>query len=147
MRPASVWITQILLWVFGLMYFVIWVFNTFRVAKREGLEILTVKFIIFTIITFSIISLFAVSFWGLMKRKIYGKWCALASVFIIWIILAISQFYQSARPIKPYQYSNTTQLVAGSITQVVIHLLFLILMFRLAFSKSVGSFFTPTSNN
>lgn len=150
MRPTSIWITQILLCFFGLMFFFIWGFNTFVVVKREGFGVLTAKFIIFTTIIFTLVSLFAVSFWGMMKRKVYGKWCGAASIFIIWIILLASQLASGSGPIKPYEYSNVTQRVSGLITQGVIHLLFLVLIYKLGFAKNISSFLnekTPNTSN
>jgi hypothetical protein len=146
-RPASVWLTQILLIIFALLQLGIIVLNlvTLRGRIGEGPSILRVA-VVFSII-FCFVLLHLVSFWGLVKRRMYGKWLGLASLLLIWGLIVYTKLFPATGPYKTYEYDNAAQLAGAFLALALIHALFLILILRLAFSKKVNQFFLSETND
>jgi hypothetical protein len=85
--------------------------------------------------------LFVVSFRGLAKRKTHGRWLGLLSLLLLWGVIILVQLRRPTGPFKYYEYDNTAQVAGAVISYVLFHGLFLFLILRLSFSKSVGEFF------
>lgn len=140
-RPPSVWLTQTLLMIFALLWLGILVLNLVTLPGR----IAEVESILRVGIGFSIILCFVllllISFWGLAKRKMYGKWLGLVSLIFIWGLIIYTQLFPSTGHYKRYEYDNAAQLAGAFFTLSLIHALFLTLILRLAFSKKVSQFF------
>ena len=140
-RPPSVWLTQTLLIIFALLWLGILVLN---LVTLPG-SVPEVESILRVVIGFSIIllfvSLFLVAFWGLARRKKYGKWLGLVSLIFIWGLIVYTQLFPSTGPYKRYEYDNAAQLAGAFLALSLIHALFLFLILRLAFSKKVNQFF------
>lgn len=140
-RPATVWLTQVMLVIFLLLDIFI-IVNGLVYASAAGQSIMwSFRQILWLIALFSVAVMLVAAFWGLVKRKAYGRWLSLALLTFLWAIMLLSQLYPSPGPIKRYEYDNGTQRVAGGVTQVVIHALILTLLFRLAFARRVSEFF------
>lgn len=143
-RPVSIWISQILLIIFILLFLVaslISLINVFNSSATVPLNIFGI--IVYFLIAFSLILLFFISFWGLAKRKTYGRWLGLTSLLLIWTFIILGQLFRPKGPLEYYQYDNNTQLVAGYITQIILHGLILFLILHVAFAKKVTAFFQP----
>lgn len=147
-RPISIWITQILLIIFILLFLFASLINLvslFNNANAVSSNIFGV--IVYLLITISLILLFLISFWGLAKRKIYGRWLGVTSLALVGIFVIIGQLFRPKGPIEYYEYENNTQLISAYITQGVMLTLFLTLILYVAFSKRVTAFFQTRIEN
>jgi len=88
----------------------------------------------------SFLALLVSAFWGLVKRKWYGKWLSVISLSFTWLLMLVGAVFRPSGPLEYYEYENNTQKIAGFITQATILGLFLLLILYLAFSKRVAAF-------
>ena len=143
-RPISIWITQILLMLFIVLFSV-----GFFLILNIGLTILSSpnKMAITGILLVSVFYLLilaglVVAFWGLIKRKSYGRWISVALLCLFFVFSLLSKFSSSKGvPFEYYEYGNTTELIAGAITQIILYGLLLSLIISLIKSKTVSIFF------
>jgi hypothetical protein len=147
-RPPSVWLAQAVLAFFALLFTSILLLNLVSLLLNLGGEFSVIAILIAFSLTMGIVFLFVYAFWGLAKRRKYGKWLGVLCLTLIWALLLFSQLWPSSGPYKRFEYDNATQAAAGKATQVVLHGLLLLLIFRLAFAKKVNEFFADhvTSN-
>ena len=140
-RPASVWLTQILLIIFALLWLGIIVLNLATLVSRgsEGSSVL--RGAIALSVIFCFVLLLLISSWGLAKRRIYGKWLGIVSLILVWVLIVYTQLFPAIGPYKRYEYDNTAQLAGAFLTLSLLHALFLFLILRLAFSRKVKQFF------
>jgi hypothetical protein len=140
-RPPTVWITQALLIIFLLLFLSI-LFDLFLLSSAPlKIPILSVRFISFMLIVFLLLATLIAAFWGLAKRKIYGKWLGLVSLSLIWGLIVYTQLFPSKGPYQRHGYDNAAQLAGAFFALSLIHVLFLTLILRLALSKKVNQFF------
>ena len=85
--------------------------------------------------------LLLVAFWGLAKRKNYGRWLGVLSLLFFWSLIILIKLRRPSGPYQYYEYDNFAQLAAAIIVQVLLHGLILFLILRLSFSKSARQFF------
>ena len=88
-----------------------------------------------------LVLLLTIAFWGLAKRKKYGRWLGVLSLMLFWGLLILLKLRRPSGPYQYYEYDNPAQLAGAVIVQVVLHGLILLLILRLAFSKRVSEFF------
>lgn len=147
-RPISIWITQILLIIFTLLFLFAALINSvslFNNANAFSFNIFGI--VVYFIIALSLILLFIISFWGLAKKKNYGRWLGVTSLALVWVFAIIGQLFRPKGPIEYYEYENNTQLISAYMTQGVLITLFLALILYVAFSKRVTAFFQPQIEN
>ena len=146
-RPISIWLTQILLMIFALVWLGIIVLNlaTLPLMIEQGGSIL--RFAVVFSIIFCFVLLLLISFWGLVKRRMYGKRLGLISLILIWSLMIYIKLFPPTGPYKMYEYDNATQLVGAFFALLLIHALFFALIVRLAFSKKVHQFFLRETNH
>lgn len=134
-RPPSVWIAQIVLTLFALVF----IFLPLLVVGNipVSLFILVYLFVMFVLLVILPIA----SVIGMAKRKSWGRWIGVGVLSFVFLISAISQILRPEGPVQRYEYSNTTQMISGVTAQVVLTGLFLLLILRLAFAKRVSRFF------
>ena len=139
-RPVTVWLAQGLLLIFLLVWLVSLVLNLVGVA-RNGSDASALRILVgFSIITgYGLMLLIA--FWGLARRKMYGKWLGVASLSFIWLLVVYIQIRPPQGPYQRYEYQNSAQVAGAVIAALVISSLFLIVILRLAFAKNVARFF------
>jgi hypothetical protein len=139
-RPVTVWLAQGLLLFFLLVWLVSLVLNLVGVA-RNGSDASALRILVgFSIITgYGLMLLIA--FWGLARRKMYGKWLGVASLSFIWLLVVYIQIRPPRGPYQRYEYQNSAQVAGAVIAVLVISSLFLIVILRLAFAKNVARFF------
>jgi hypothetical protein len=142
-RPPSVWLTQILLIIFALVFSLTLLLNLALVLKREG-EIPLIAVLLLCAVNLGVVLLFLTSIWGLAKRRNYGRWLGVVSLTLIWVLMLLGQLFRPSGPLPYYEFTNTAQLVGAAIATVCINALFLLLILRLAFAKSANDFFRPT---
>jgi hypothetical protein len=140
-RPPTVWITQALLVIFALLLMFTLILNIAMLLSHLNEVSSVLPALITYAITFVIVLLFAISFWGLTKAQTYGRWLGLSSMVLVWGLIILSQLLRPSGPFKYYEYDNTAQLVGAMVAQFLLHALFLILICRLAFARKVSLFF------
>ncbi len=140
-RPPTVWLTQLLLTLFALLFLSIFLSNLVNLLRNLGGKYSIINTVIGYSLMVGMVVLLVSAFWGLAKRKMYGKWLGLLSLILIWTLLVFLQLRPPSGPYKRLEYDNSAQLAGGIIFQVSLHALILVLILRLSFSKQVGKFF------
>lgn len=140
-RPATVWVTQGLLLLFALIWLFSLTSNLVMIAKN-GANASPLRILVGVSILGSVVVLFLIAFWGLAKRRVYGKWLGVASLSLLWLAVVYIQVRPPQGPMQRFEYNSLAQVVGAVITGVFISVLFFILIFRLAFTKSVDNFFS-----
>ena len=140
-RPPTIWLTQSLLILFALLLLSAFLLNVAVLLTHLGNELSIVRILIVYAIWLSIVLLLAVAFWGLAKRKNYGRWLGVLSLLFFWGLIILIKLRRPSGPYQYYEYDNPAQLAGAIIIQVVLHGLILLLILRLSFSKRVTDFF------
>lgn len=140
-RPPIIWLTQSLLILFALLLLSAFVLNMVVLLTHWGNELSIVRIMIVYAVWLSIVVLLAVAFWGLAKRKNYGRWLGVLSLLFFWGLIVLIKLRRPSGPYQYYEYDNPAQLAGAVIVQVLLHGLVLFLILRLSFSKSVREFF------
>ena len=136
-RPPTIWLTQLLLVIFGLMF--LWLLQSgVSSIIREPLQL---RYILYLLVLCGFLLLLGTTFWQLVRKTRKGKWLGLASLLFMWSIVLMGQLRPANGPIQRYEYNNEAQRAGASTGQLVIHLMFATLTLRLLLSKKVNSFF------
>ena len=138
----TVWLAQGLLLIFLLVWLVSLVLNLVGVA-RNGSDASALRILIAFLIITGYGLMLLVSFWGLAKRRMYGKWLGVASLSFIWLLILYVQIRPPRGPYQRYEYQNSAEVAGAVIAALVTSSLFLIVILRLAFAKNVARFFKP----
>lgn len=139
-RPTSIWVAQILLFVFGLIFIAPLIvalqaiFTGGAVASVAGLALVIAMNLAITV-------LFAVAFWGMFRRKVYGRWLGFAMLSLTFILSVIGQIFRPQGPIENVEYTSPGQSTAGTAAQILLAGMVLLLLYQLAFGKRVIAFF------
>jgi hypothetical protein len=139
---VTVWLAQGLLLIFLLVWLVSLVLNLVGVA-RNGSDASALRILIAFLIITGYGLMLLVAFWGLAKRRMYGKWLGVASLSFIWLLILYVQIRPPRGPYQRYEYQNSAQVAGAVIAALVTSSLFLIVILRLAFAKNVARFFKP----
>ena len=110
-RPVTVWLAQGLLLIFLLIWLVSLVLNLVGVA-RNGSDASALRILIAFLIITGYGLMLLVAFWGLAKRRMYGKWLGVASLSFIWLLILYVEIRPPRGPYQRYEYQNSAQ-VAG----------------------------------
>lgn len=140
-RPPTVWLTQTLLIIFAVLCLIALVLNLMMLPGRVGQGTPIVGAAVGVSIILSFVLLLLAAFWGLAKRKMYGKRLGLVSLVLLWALFTVTQYFPPAGPWKRYEYDSMAQLVWAAIFQACVHALFLVLILRLGFARKVSEFF------
>ncbi len=140
-RPPTIWLTQSLLILFALLLLSAFLLNLAVLLTHLADGFSVVRTLIVYALMLGIVVVLGVAFWGLAKRKMYGRWLGLLSLILLWSLLILIKLRGASGPYKSYEYDNPAQLAGAIIVQVLVHGLLLTLILRLAFSKSVRAFF------
>lgn len=140
-RPPAVWLTQTLLLIFALLWLGVLLLNLVMLPGRVGRGGSIIGAMVGVAIIFSFVLLLVIAFWGLAKRKMFGRWLGLILLILLWVLFAITQYFPPAGPWKRYEFDNTAQLVGATIFQACVHGLFLVLILRLGFARNMAEFF------
>jgi NADH:ubiquinone oxidoreductase subunit 6 (subunit J) len=140
--PPTVWLTQLLLILFALLFLFISLFNLVNLLPNLGTEISILRPVVVYSIAIGMGLLFLRADWGLGHGKMYGKWLGLLSLILLWALVIFRQFHRLSNPYKYYRlHKYPVELGGEVIFQLFLHSLFLILIFRLSFSKRVKEYF------
>ena len=141
-RPPTIWLTQSLLMLFALLFLSAFLLNLAVLLTHLGEKFSIVRTLIAYAVMLGMVLVLAVAFWGLAKRKNYGRWLGVLSLLLLWgLIILIKLRPPPAGPLQYYEYNNPAQVAGAAIVQVLLHGFFLLLILRLSFSKSVRDFF------
>lgn len=140
-RPPTVWLTQSLLLVFAVLFLFALLVNVAYLLSHLEHEFSLVRVGLVYSIVLIIVLIFAIAFWGLATRKMYGRWLGMLSLLFSWGLILLLTFRRPSGPYKYYEYDNATQLASAVVFQVALNVLFLTLILRLSFSKKVRQFF------
>ncbi len=154
-RPPSVRTTQAILLLF-LIPFLFGVLSPLaRCLLSSGSKCPSMGILIRVILIFGgVLTISFFTFWGLQRRKGYGKWLGVISLALLLGVLLMGESSRviygyilsggAARRTMPagyYEHSTDTQWIAGATFTVALHLSLLFLIFRLAFGGSAKRFF------
>ena len=145
-RPPAVWITQTLVLIFALIWLSSLALNLVMLA-RNGTLLSPIRVTIGVSVLLGVVLLLLTTFWGLSRRRTYGKWLGVLSLVLLWITVLYIQLRPPTGPIKPFEYNSTAELIGASITFLFISALFVTLILRLAFAKHVDAFFDRDTSN
>ena len=137
-RPPSIWITQILIGILVLIF----CSNVLR-NLRLNLTQSTPRQLLGRMILLSLISFLLFAFWGLVKKRQWGKWLGICSLLLIWAMMTYGQLFPHN---QRYEYNNDAQRVGAASGMIMMQMGMLTLMLRLAFSKKVNRFFQNQSD-
>lgn len=137
-RPPSVWITQILLLIFALIFLLPLVLLVF------GGPLLVI--LIGLVIDLGIVALCLVAFWGLVKRRIYGRWLSVVLLSLFLLVQTLGQIFRPSGPLRYYEYTNSVQATTAVVLQILFMMLFFFLIYRLAFGSAANAFFAKPAD-
>jgi hypothetical protein len=167
-RPPSIWITQafLLLSIVSLLIpLLMGLFQCF--SAGQTLICLSSPRIVVLISTFVALSLLSLTFWGLQKGKLYGKWLAVIYLTSIVVVsIAKGDFFQiiyrsisrgQLIPAPPYEcweqkvmfgnfrrscgYSNYSQMILMIVGDILPALLIGLLIARILYGNKAKQFF------
>jgi uncharacterized BrkB/YihY/UPF0761 family membrane protein len=141
-RPVSVWIAQIVVIFFAALFLIPVV--TLIVTLPSSRDVSAIGLIFALFITLGILAVLIISFWGMARRRQWGRWLGVGALSFIVIVSILGQIMRPA--MEYYEYANSTEAGAALITQLVIVGLFLWLISTLAFSSRVNAFFSNKEN-
>ncbi len=140
-RPPTIWLTQALVIIFGLLILFAFLINFVVLLTHLGEEFSIVRTLLVYVVMLGVVLLLAIAFWGLAKRRNYGRWLSVFLLLLFWGPLVLIQLRRPSGPYQYYEYDNPTQIAGAVIVQVLLHGLILLLILRLSFSKTVKEFF------
>jgi hypothetical protein len=154
-RPPSVWITQAIILLFlipflfrGISPIARCLFSGASKCPSPGILLREI------FVSGGISTILFFTFWGLLRRKSYGKWLGVM-LLALWLgLLLIGEqsrviygyilsggHVKRAMPAGYYDFSNDAQLIGAATFAVLLHVSLLFLIFRLAFARQVKRFF------
>lgn len=141
-RPLSVWFTQIFTALFFgacLLAMVSVLRGLISGTRSAGMLGLMLSMTLAS----GLAVLFGAAFWGLMKRRKYGRWLGVVSMSLIFLIAAQAHFDPLKKPQGLVSYDSQAEWFGG-----LLGLLFLLVLpLRLAFSTKVGAFFESQNDS
>lgn len=137
-RPTSVWVAQILLFLFGLIFLAPLVV-TFSALFSHNSEASVGRLLLLIAANFAVIGLIAAALWGMFRRRAYGRWLGVAMLAVSFAMMVIGQMYGASLT----EGAETAARSAGSIAgQALISILFILLLCILSFDRRVAAFFS-----
>ena len=130
-RPPAVWLTQLMLAIFTLLWLAIIVL-TVKTIQERGRGTLILSGLLMIV---GLIALLLVSQWALAKRKQYGRWLGLLSLVLEWTFIVRTEVTRAEWP------QERGHLIFVVILHGLLHAFILTLIFRLALAGRVREFF------
>ncbi len=139
-RPASVWIAQVFMIIGALLLLLPLAMFLFLPG---GIGITNIiGFVIIALIYLGLASLFLLAFWGMARRRGWGRWLGVGMLSLLVLVSILGQIVRPSGPVEYWEYDNARQAAAGLMAQLFILGLFLWLIYSLAFGKRATAFFT-----
>jgi hypothetical protein len=139
-RPISVWIAQIVMILGSLLFLLPLVFLLFLPGAAGIGSIFGLVFLVTIYIGISF--LFGLAFWGMARRRSYGRWIAVGMLSFFVATALLGTITRPSGPLPYAEYENATQAIAGFVTQVIMFVLLIWLTVALAIGKRAAAFFS-----
>ena len=140
-RPPVVWLAQILLGLFVILWLFVILLNLRMVLLDESSNRVSLILLVpIYAILVGFLLLLLTAFWGLARRRMYGRWLSVLSLTLMWGLIILGQLFRPSGPYKYYEYENSAQVAGAIIFAIIFHSLVLVVILRLAFSKRVTAF-------
>lgn len=138
-RPPSVWLTQTVL-IFSALF---WLYSSVRTIARFGGEIYSLVLAIRVVLLISgVFLLLVIPLWGLVKRRVYGRWLGVLTLSLLWVYLLNGQIHELTGGAKNYHPRELGALILFVTLNVLVNLFVLVLALRLACAKRISEFFS-----
>jgi hypothetical protein len=118
-RPPTIWLTQALVIIFGLLILSAFLINLLVLLTHLGEEFSIVRTLLIYSVMLGVVLLLATAAWGLAKRKNYGRWLGVLSLLLFWGLLVLMKLRRPSGSYQYYEYDNPTQLAGAIIVQVL----------------------------
>ena len=137
-RPISVWVTQTIVATLALVFMAP---MPMYLLDRSTVELATLNpaFISGAAIWTVIAILLLICFWGLTRRRPYGRWMAVSFLILLFFVLLVALI-----PVKYDSLTKTKDLVIVVASLSLFSISTLLLILRLCFGKRVSEFFNQT---
>lgn len=146
-RPIVIWIAQIVVLVMGVPLLLISLFTLARdsvfLSESDLSFQLVLAFFVSSALRIGFIVFFFFAFWGMQKRRSYGRWLGVGAIGLLILLSIAGQFLRPSGPVGYYEYKNDAERVGAVFGQLIIYGLLSFFLYRLAFSKKVNEFFNP----
>ena len=137
-RPPSVWISQIILVIYIAVTALPVMIGILGVLASNMPTRDVISFIIGAAILLSLSVLFAVAFWGLAKRKVWGRWLTVVILSCGLLLSFVSQFF----PAQGMRPTNSAQMTGYFFGGFIVFVPFAFLIWRLATGDAAADFFS-----
>lgn len=137
-RPPSVLITQVILIALGALWLVGGPLFLLAATRNPAVSIVYVLFGVLMIV-FSLA--FLVGFWGLAKRKRYGRWIGVIGLSLLLISIFLGNIIRPSGPMEYYEYKTGGEALGALIGAIVFYGLIILLIYRLARGTRANEFF------
>lgn len=144
-RPVSIWIAQILLAIV-VLFMLFSAGLTVLILVGSG-SMAALGLLIPIAFSLGLGALFFFGFWGMAKRKSYGRWLGVAGLSLCLLFSLIAQLFPVDGPMQRYEYKNGAERFGGFIGGAIMFGLFLWLILHIALSKRVTEFFSPFASS
>lgn len=141
-RPPSVLITQVILVVLGSLWGFAAGLNLFFAFSLIGNLTQFVFAVIPGIIFFIFSAVFLVGFWGIMKRRNYGRLIGVIVLSVMSVIIFLGNIFRPKGPMEYYEYKNAAELAGAILAGIIFYGLMSLLIYRLGFGKKARTFFS-----
>lgn len=142
-RPPAVWITQVVLLIFGCIWGFLGVVTVFFTLTSQsdiglsfGMLIASGMSLLFAAAAFA-------GFWGLMKRKSYGRTIGIVLLSLMLLGGVLGMISRPQGPVQNYEYKNNAERAGGFLGELSISCLVALLLYGLALGKRSKDFFSP----
>ncbi len=140
-RPPTVWLTQIFLILLALIFLLKFLNSLLGLLINPPERFYMVPSVIDYLITPGTVLLLLIAFYGLVKRKVYGKRLSLLLLLLIWSVVILIDLLRPIGQNKYYEHKDSVELGAEVLFHVLVHVFFLTIILRLSFAKKVSEFF------
>jgi hypothetical protein len=137
-RPPSVLITQVILICLGGLWLVGGPLFLLASVKDPGQATV---YVLFGLLMIASSVSFLVGFWGLLKRKSYGRWIGVVGILLLLLSVFIGNASSPAGPLGYNGYSSSAQAVAVAAASIAFYGVIIFLVYRLARGKRANAFF------
>jgi hypothetical protein len=141
-RPISIWIAQVILLIFGCACGISFLYGLLEMTLRKDLPPSVFDQLIWlSCIRFGLAMLFLAGFWGMVKRKKYGRWLGVAGFLACITIVGIGAYSTFDRNDYPGVEDKLVWTTAIGVFLAPLLLFVLILVL----SRRVSGFFSPAA--
>lgn len=137
-RPYSVLITQVILIMLGGLWLVGGPLFLLAATKNPAV---TVVYVVFGVLMIVFSLSFLIGFWGLMKRKRYGRWIGVIGLSLLLLSIFLGNAFPSTGPLASYDSNHIAESTGAIAASIVFYALIIFLIYRLARGKRANEFF------